>query len=153
MRTINRTIVGAFVFSSDDKVLLGLMAAGGAYDGLWVIPGGGVDEGETTLQALHREFMEEAGLDLSGYEAKRTDPTEKTDTREKTLAETGEQVVVNMRFVDYEVHIDKPASQLPVTPNDEFNRLAWTPVAELPRLKMSPVTQGFFKRRGYWRDR
>jgi 8-oxo-dGTP pyrophosphatase MutT (NUDIX family) len=150
MRTIQRNIVGAFVFSNDNKVLLGRHDPqnGGTYTGSWVIPGGGIDDGETPLQALHREFMEEASLDLSPYQAVRSDPVEKGET----LNETGERVLVQMQFYDFEVHIDKPASEIPVTPNEEFSELRWILVADLPTFEIPEVTQGFFKRRGYWHD-
>lgn len=33
--------------------------------GLFVVPGGGVDDGETKVEALHREMLEETGIDIS----------------------------------------------------------------------------------------
>ena len=54
MRRIHRDIVGGFIFSSDSKLLLGKSRKGGVYAGNWIIPGGGIDEGETQLEALAR---------------------------------------------------------------------------------------------------
>lgn len=34
----------------------------------YFLPGGGVDEGETPEEALHRELMEECGLEITGLE-------------------------------------------------------------------------------------
>jgi 8-oxo-dGTP pyrophosphatase MutT (NUDIX family) len=153
MRTLTRNIVGAFVFSSDDKVLLGLHDpdGGGAYAGFWVVPGGGIDEGETPVEALRRECMEEAGIDISPYEAKLFDDKHE-DEREKTLKDTGERVYVKMRFFDYEVRIDKPASEIPTHLDEEFSELKWIPVAELAATNLPPLTRGAFKHWGYIDD-
>ncbi len=45
-------------------VLLGQRPAGKPYAGYWEFPGGKVDPGETFLEALKREFMEELGIEV-----------------------------------------------------------------------------------------
>ncbi len=40
MRTIQREIVGGFIFSKDGKVLLGKNRKGGHYEGSYVVPWG-----------------------------------------------------------------------------------------------------------------
>lgn len=54
--------VGAFAVVLDDRgrVLLGRRKD----NGLWTLPGGGVDEGETPWQAVIRETREETGVDV-----------------------------------------------------------------------------------------
>ncbi|MBX6334015.1 NUDIX domain-containing protein [Candidatus Saccharibacteria bacterium] len=61
MRTIKRDVVGAFIFSSDNKILLGKSRKGGVYHGTWMVPGGGIEEGETMRDAVIREIREEVG--------------------------------------------------------------------------------------------
>jgi len=49
-------------------VLLGQRPAGKPYAGYWEFPGGKVDPGETILEALKREFMEELGIEVLSAE-------------------------------------------------------------------------------------
>lgn len=57
---LDRTSVYGVAFR-DDEVLLTKQVAG---DGLWDLPGGGVDDGESLVGALRRELFEETGLSL-----------------------------------------------------------------------------------------
>jgi 8-oxo-dGTP diphosphatase len=45
-------------------VLLGQRPEGKPYAGYWEFPGGKVDPGETIVDALKREFMEELGIEV-----------------------------------------------------------------------------------------
>jgi ADP-ribose pyrophosphatase YjhB (NUDIX family) len=53
--------VGAFVFDRDGRVLL-IERAKPPGEGLWTVPGGRLDRGETLAQAVAREVREETGL-------------------------------------------------------------------------------------------
>jgi 8-oxo-dGTP pyrophosphatase MutT (NUDIX family) len=96
MRTIKRDIAGALLLSNDAHVLVGKNGKGGVDEGLWVIPAGGIDAGESKEDAAKREILEEVGID------------------------TGERVLIDMTFYNFKVTIDLPAQNIPITPQDDF---------------------------------
>jgi ADP-ribose pyrophosphatase YjhB (NUDIX family) len=54
---------GAYaVLASDDRLLLTRLA----YTKVWTLPGGGIDHGESPVDAVRREVLEETGLPLAG---------------------------------------------------------------------------------------
>src|SRR5512144_2505277 len=57
------TSVVAVIIDDDNQVLLTLRNIP-PFHGLWVMPGGKIDLGEPILKALHREVMEEVGLEV-----------------------------------------------------------------------------------------
>lgn len=54
-------------FEKDAHILLGLREdrPSKIYRNLWDLPGGRIEPGETVLQALVREFLEETGLEIA----------------------------------------------------------------------------------------
>src|ERR1043166_7193227 len=148
MRTVNRTIVGAHVYSSDGKLLVALSAPGETYPGCWKIPGGGVDEGETFEQAVIREVKEETGIDAAGCPVELVDDDLSAEA-EKTLKDTGERVIVKMQCYPYKIKLDKPAAEVEVKldPN-EFTEYRWIELPELKTLKLSPPSIELFTKLG-----
>ena len=65
---IARVVVAAVVVA-EGTVLLLHRRAGDFMAGLWELPSGEVEPGESLSQALTRELAEESGLDLAGVEA------------------------------------------------------------------------------------
>lgn len=62
---MKRQFVGGILTNSVGEVLLVKRAKGDSQmGGLWSLPAGGVEEGETLTQALRREFKEETGIDI-----------------------------------------------------------------------------------------
>ena len=63
MESFSRPAVRVICFDADDRVLM--LHWRDPHDGhlLWEPPGGGIDPGETPLQAARRELAEETGLD------------------------------------------------------------------------------------------
>ena len=61
-RNISR--VGVYGVVRDDHKMLLVVQATGTYANRFDLPGGGIEFGETIEQALHREFLEEIGMDF-----------------------------------------------------------------------------------------
>lgn len=148
MRTIHRNIVGTFIFSNDNRLLLGKSRKGGVYKDLWVVPGGGIEEGETKLEAATRETIEEVGIDIAPYEVKLLD-TVLTGESEKVLRDTNEKVLVKMTFYNFTVLADKPASEIAISCEDDIVEASWHPVSELSKLNLSPPTKKTLQNLGY----
>ena len=55
--------VGAVVFRGDDVLLI--RRGKPPFEGQWSIPGGGLEFGESIIDAVHREVREETGLTIS----------------------------------------------------------------------------------------
>lgn len=144
MRTIKRDIVGALIFSNDKHVLLGKNNKGGVYDDLWVIPGGGIDEGETKEQAVKREILEEVGIDISSAQIYLI-PETQTGITEKTLRGTGERVLVDMTFYNFKVDIDLPANKIDIKLEDDFGYAEWVPFDDLTGKTYSPSVEQLLK--------
>lgn len=144
MRTIQRDIVGAFIFSQDEKILLG---HAGVYEGSWVVPGGGVEPGEALEQAVIRETLEETGIDLTNEKYKRLEG-EQAGQSEKTLRDTGERVIVRMKFIEYLVKLKQPADTISLKLADDFVDARWFTRDELQALSMSSPTEWRLKQMG-----
>ena len=150
MRTITRDVVSALVISRDNKFLMGKTdpAAGGVYSGCWVIPGGGVEEGETKLEALIREMKEETRLDISPYKHKIVEDGASGQS-EKTLKDTGERVIVHMNFFTYEIRIDLESRDIPVGTTEELVEIKWIAGDDLSSENLAPPTVKLLKKLKY----
>jgi 8-oxo-dGTP diphosphatase len=135
MQSMCREIVGAFIFSQDGRVLLGKNKPGGVYEGLWTIPGGGVEEGEDTITALKREIAEEVGLDIS--DADIIPLPSKHGESSKTDIDSGLITVIKMHFHDYHVTLNALASESELVSGDDFSAARWFNVRELHDLEIA----------------
>lgn len=151
MRTISRDIVSALIFSQDGKLLMGMKdpQLGGVYVDCWHIPGGGVNEGETQLETLRREVMEETGIDISPYKAILMSDDGKGESI-KTLKETGEKVMCNMTFYVYKIDIfNKNADEMQTQTSDDLYKVEWVNLKDLKKYKLTPPSIKLFKKLGY----
>lgn len=142
MRTIDRKIVGSILLSRDGLVLLGFKdkSNGGQYSDCWVIPGGGVKDGESEIEALYREIQEEVGLDISAYPSTLVDSS-LTGEAEKVQPNTGERVIARMRFYDYLTRIPVDANNLRVQAADDLAEVKWMNRTDLSKYPLSPSTK------------
>lgn len=148
MRTIDREIVGAHLYSKDGKLLLARATQEAVYPGTWKIPGGGVDAGETREQALIREIREETCIDASHCPIVPVDDDMRGEGV-KTL-EGGERVLAKMKFYTYKVMLDKVAKDVEVRlEKREFTEYAWVSIPELKNYRLSPPSVELFTKLGY----
>ncbi|WP_104989557.1 NUDIX domain-containing protein [Deinococcus sp. NW-56] len=117
--------VGALVWGPGERVLL---VETTKWRGLWGVPGGKVDWGETLEAAVIREFREETGLDL-------------TDVR---YAQTQEAVLspefhkpAHLLLVDFFAR----TASLTVTPNEEIVDWSWATLEEALTLPLNSYTR------------
>lgn len=150
MRIIERRIVGSLLVSQDDQILLGYKDPkwGGKYSDCWVLPGGGVDENETDIEALYREISEEVGIDISKYESVLIDDS-LTGENVTTHNVTGEPITFKMQFLDYLTKIPKSAKDIPVTAKDDLAKVAWIPFGKLGEFKLSESTEKLLRKHGF----
>ena len=139
MREISREIVCAVIRSGDGKILLGQKAKGGGavYSDCWHIPGGGVEAGETHLQALTRELSEEVGIAVTAGELTLLRDTA-TGESVKRL-QSGEEVLVKMRFFEYLLTLSLSSTAITLSPSSEFAVVNWFSRKQLTTLNLVPA--------------
>lgn len=139
MRILYRDIVGGFIFSKDDKLLLGKNRKGGVYEGSFVVPGGGVDEGETKEMALYREMLEETGININNADIRPLYIL--SGETEKTLRDTNERVIVKMAFYNYRIDLNQNADEVIIKTEDDWSSPCWFKIDELKDVNLSEPTR------------
>jgi len=147
MRTIHRDIVGCFIFSKDNRVLLGKTIKGGVYEGSYCVSGGGINPGETKLEALARETLEETGIDIAIASVKEINKS--TGEHEKTLRDTGERVLVKMVFYDFRIDLPMNAKNINVRAEDDWISPKWFSASELTKQQVASPTVATLRKIGF----
>ena len=118
--------VGAVVFK-DQNVLLVKRGKAPA-KGVWAIPGGRVELGETLKQAAEREVLEETGIRIkAGDPIYSFEIIDHDENRE-------------VRFHYYIVDLDAEYLDGEVTPGDDADDAAWVSVDDLNKRNVNPRT-------------
>lgn len=146
MRTIKRQIVTGLIVSADGKLLLGKKdpESGGVYLDCWHLPGGGMRPGESHMQALRREMLEEVGIDIAMQSVKLFDDRGRGQSQ-KTL-KSGEVVNCQMEFYVYRIELELPSGQVQAVPGDDLAELDWVAPAALKGRRLTPPSVELFER-------
>ena len=128
-----RVAVGAVVFR-DECVLLVRRGQPPA-EGLWAIPGGSVEIGETLQKAAEREILEETGVQIRASK-----PIYTFDVIDRDMAG-------KVRF--HYVIVDLAAEYVlgEPSPGDDALEARWVSAGEIHNLKVSPATVNLLKNR------
>lgn len=150
MKRVKRDIVSALIFSKDSKMLMGYKPVNskGSYPGMWHIPGGGVEEGETKTQALQREVLEEVGIDISKMEPILLDDEGNAST-EKFDKKLGKKIIADMHFFIYKVKIPLNSDLIEVKLSEEFSKFAWFSMDQWAEIDHMPARERLFRKLGY----
>ncbi|WP_102125644.1 NUDIX domain-containing protein [Deinococcus planocerae] len=117
--------VGALVWGPEGRVLLVRTTK---WRGLWGVPGGKVDWGETLEAAVLREFREETGLRLSDVRS--------AQTQEAVLSPEFHKPA-HMVLVDFFAR----TQEVEVVPNEEIEAWAWVPLAGATGYPLNTFTR------------
>ena len=127
---MHKVVLGALV--DDRRILLALRSPRKrAYPGVWDLPGGVVEAGESELCALSRELREELDVEIDGATAFRLAEVEAAPAGD--LARISAWLVRAWRGI--------PVNAAP----DEHDALAWVDIDELPTLSHPEIHEALVR--------
>ena len=122
-----RYIAAALLHRGDEYLFIRQSKDGGAYQDNLHIPGGGIEPGETPIEAVRREVEEEVGLTINDFS--------QVDFSWDSLNYKGEPtVLVFLRFTGEIPHGQNP------TPSSDAKELVWLRKSELLSGSHNPAT-------------
>lgn len=144
MREIARDIACAVIISGDSRILMGRKhpGGGGVFVNCWQIPGGGIEPGESQIQALSREIREEVGISIQGLEVSLLSDKD-SGSAVKRLS-SGEEVLCHMKFFVYLIHLPGLSGDIETIAGDDFAEISWFTQSELSEIKLVPAGERLF---------
>lgn len=119
--------VGAYGYAVDSgRILLTRNSPSGPMPGVWNLPGGGIDHGETPVDTVVRELWEECGLD-----AKIGDLLTVTDRHFTGTAPNGRKEDFHAIQVVYRAEVAADVEPRVVEADGTTDAVAWVPFADL----------------------
>ena len=136
---IYRTTVSAVIKNTkiNKYLLVKQPATVGVYPGLWAIPGGGIEVGETMYEALIRECKEEVGLEIKSIM-----PLWFGDAVREKHRPDGSHDTVYMIFLVFTCETDSDT----VTIDHEAETYAWVDLNEISTYDLNPPTKETFEK-------
>lgn len=131
-----RVVVTTLV-ENGNSILFGKKKANvGPYPNTWHLIGGGVNEGESVIEAAKREIKEEAGIEVDIINSLGFDE----DFEPNKDGEITHYIflIFQGKYVSGELK-----------PDDDIEYLEWIPKSKLSTLKLNRPTIKYFKRVGY----
>jgi len=133
-------IVGVgLVIMREDEVLI-IQRAADPDKGLWSVPGGKVEWGETCQIAAVREVKEETNLDVNVKDIKLVDIVN------KVIKDEEGKIKFHFVIVDYVTRIFKGD----VIPSDDALQAKWTKFTDLNKYEYPLTIKKLFKKLGIW---
>lgn len=125
--------MGALIRNDQGKVLL---CESHKWPGLYTVPGGHVELGETCENALVREIKEEVGLDIKVLELLSI----------QQVIFPKEFWVSNSHFIFFDYLCNAPGNQTVKVDSDEIQSIIWADPAEALELKIDRYLKHFITR-------
>ncbi len=130
--------VGTVIIRGDEVLII--QRAADPDKGLWSVPGGKVEWGETCQLAAVREVKEETNLDVNMKDIKLVDIVN------KVIKDEEGKIKFHFVIVDYVTHIFKGN----VTPSDDALQARWIKFSDLNKYEYPKTIKELFKKLGLW---
>jgi len=130
----DRPLLGVGAVIVRNEQVLVVRRANPPLKGEWSIPGGLVETGETTREALVREIREETGLTV--------EPVEFIEVFERILHDADSRVQYHFVVIDYLCRIISGES----CPGSDVSEMRWATFDDLQILGITPETRGVIRK-------